>query len=201
MRDLKDYKNEIFALGEKKIKERRRRIAKTAAITTPLCLCVVMLGVAVMPALVSADKAAPELREEMDMVGSSDDEYTDSFSLYSATVNTPDGIITRIIDEDKKTELFELFSVDDDGAEDFSDETILSHEAVGAETATEEETAATENLENKKESYLFKIVFEHKNGDKDVYTVTNDSIIDGNGFRTKISEEALEKIKQLLGDN
>ena len=201
MRELKEYKKEIFALGEKKIKERRRKIVKTMAICMPLCICIVMLGNLVMPALVSADKASPEREEAMDLMGSSEDRYTDGFSLYSATVNTSDGISTRIIDEDTKNKLFELFSVDDDGAGDLSDETGLHHQTMGAEPAEGEETTVIENFENKNETYLFKIIFEYGNGEKYVYTVNNDSVIDENGSKIKITQEKLEQIKQILGYN
>ncbi|MBR5314384.1 MAG: hypothetical protein IKU45_03100 [Clostridia bacterium] len=191
MRELNEYKKEIFALGEKKIKERKKKIIKSMAICMPLCVCLVIFGIHVMPAFIRADKAAPELNEEMDLIGSTDNGYDDAFSQYSATVNTPDGVVMRIIDEDTKERLMNVLAVDD-GTSDIEEETIVD-ETLSAEMVE------TESAENKHKTYLFKITFEYENGEKIVYVVNVNSIIDGDGFVTKISQEKLDEIKKILG--
>ena len=44
MRNLDKCKAEIFRLGEKKIKERRKRRIRTISMCVPLCLCLVVCG-------------------------------------------------------------------------------------------------------------------------------------------------------------
>jgi len=45
MRNLEECRAEIFRLGEKKIKERRKRRIRTISVCVPLCLCLVACGI------------------------------------------------------------------------------------------------------------------------------------------------------------
>lgn len=54
MRNLDECKAEIFRLGEEKIKKRKKRRMRTISVCVPLCLCLAVGSVTVLPAMLPA---------------------------------------------------------------------------------------------------------------------------------------------------
>ena len=59
MRNLDECKAEILRLGEKKIKERKKRRMRVLSVCIPLCLCLVVWSVVMLPAMLPANAPAP----------------------------------------------------------------------------------------------------------------------------------------------
>lgn len=59
MRNLDECKAEILRLGNKKIKERKKRRIGVLSVCVPLCLCVVVASVTILPSMFSTNSDAP----------------------------------------------------------------------------------------------------------------------------------------------
>ncbi len=186
MRELNEYKKEIFVLSEKKIKRRRRNIIKITALCMPLCVCFVMFGLYFIPSIVSRDKFSPE-NNEMDLDGAINDNSFDDYVLYYVTADSPDGARVEISDKCRINKLYSLFGVSDGSSDMAGDKDTVPSDS------------STETNEDKTDNYLFKITFEYINGKKTVYKVTEKSFINENGIEKSISEETFEEIKRILG--
>ena len=54
MRNLDECKSEIFRLGDEKIKKRKKRRIRVISVCVPLCLCLVVWSVVILPAMLPA---------------------------------------------------------------------------------------------------------------------------------------------------
>lgn len=85
MRNLDECKAEIFRLGDKKIKQRKKRRMRTLSVCVPLCLCLVVWSVTLLPAMLPAktadgnDSASPQLKFENETSGTVQMKYTQMY--------------------------------------------------------------------------------------------------------------------------
>lgn len=85
MRNLDECKAEIFRLGDKKIKQRKKKRMRAFSVCVPLCLCLVAFSVTVLPKMLTAeDKNTNQPPTEIEqtsientseIVGSTDSQY------------------------------------------------------------------------------------------------------------------------------
>ena len=65
MRELNEYKSEIFLRSEERIRTRKRRLRTITALCMPFVVCIAAFSIFILPALMPADKAAPEMSDDM----------------------------------------------------------------------------------------------------------------------------------------
>lgn len=79
MRNLDECKAEIFRLGDKKIKQRKKRRMRTLSVCVPLCLCLVVFSATVLPTMLTAEDKntkQPLTELEDESVGTTFYQYT-----------------------------------------------------------------------------------------------------------------------------
>lgn len=79
MRNLEECKAEIFRLGDKKIKQRKKRRMRTLSVCVPLCLCLVVFSATVLPTMLTAEDKntkQPLTELEDESVGTTFYQYT-----------------------------------------------------------------------------------------------------------------------------
>lgn len=91
MREINECKAEVFRRSENRIKERRKRRNRILALSTPLCLCVVLGIIVLSPSKKTADLADPEsagvLESTEDMDGTKGDSDGAVYSMVEIEKN------------------------------------------------------------------------------------------------------------------
>lgn len=199
MRDIYEYKKEIFARSEKRINKRKQRTKIFSIVCIPFVLFSVFFSIYVLPALQSKDKAAPE-RSDIDEYTEYESETTHNESnviaveVYTEIAYSQNGEkkIVRISESETAAWLLEQFDnvfITDGGSETEQSDDNAEGENVGASQIVGENVS------------YYEISFYGIDGKDKEYILTGNVLKAADNSKQVVVDNAfIEKLKTYLRD-
>ena len=208
MKNLNEYKEEIFRRSEEKILERTEKNKRTKklllTLCVPLCLTVVISSVIILPSLIQGDKVSYEkdmVIDDADGAAPIDTVITDY--LYADISFGDDGKLNRIDDPEKINALSELIRCAYADSYLYYDITERGENAQSRDDGddmvdNEMQDAVEESVsENEAESYT--ITLTAPDGYKKIIIIEGNTIIDPElDMDVTLKENRLEELRELL---
>ena len=185
MRDLSDYRAEIFRRSEEKIKERKRARNRALAFCIPLCLVFTVVAFAKLPDIPFLDISAENVSSDSDTLFVQMEIQNSESKLQTSVVNT---------DADEVEEIylliqsaFETTAQEEPATDDFSQFTDTSNKVV------QDSLPLFSSSE-------YRVVFTSKSGETFSYTLNGNKLTDNTTKeKIKLSNEQSFKLQSKLG--
>ena len=171
MRDFEERKAEVFRRSEKRIKERKRRRKHVLLTCIPMVLCIMMLGVYVLPEMRAENLPDVEIAPEFSDADSVTETVEDCLnSLFAETVEVSGNGISRSYSSNRDVQ--QILGLIDE---------IVANPAANCDDSlrdydTNESAVADFNEERKDQSY--KIRVRHSDGSETEYLLIGNMLIE-----------------------
>lgn len=199
MKELNEYKKEIFIRGEEKIRNRRKNISLLISFCIPICLCVVAFSVFILPAIMPADKAAPEMNDEIGCLPD-DNGCSEEIVFLHVEIEDSEGDLKKIEKEyidilysTVNSLLLDFSGIKEESFEDYE----ISLENTGG---SESETSFDDEMKDGKttSSNNYRILFVSEEHEYE-FTLLDNILTDKTSGKTVcLTEEKLKELQELI---
>ncbi|MBR5453684.1 MAG: hypothetical protein IKV54_06360 [Clostridia bacterium] len=187
MRDLNEYKAEIFRRSEEKLKKKRRRRLTVLSVCAPLCLIIAVWSVTVLPAMMPAKSAGPGYHPGDGLVGGLTELLSVKISFTADSLETS----KSLKGSDRATQIYcEILDIYNEAA--VSDTDTDPPKYSDNPGGKDEITFSGENI-------LYKIEFTDSSGEKAQYTLKGNVLCAyPSGHKVLLTGNQLNKLKTML---